>query len=1675
MKPRRNIAFLVFALIFAWLFIGFPQIAEVQEAQADTYSVPVNSINPGWSYHRKRVVFHNGNRFFLLYSKGGSDANIYYQSSMDNVSWSGEATLNGIGASSVFDIYLVNDTKFDLVYKSGSNAHSAATCTISDATITCGSPSANWLTAVASPELVVARSGTGDRIYVATGAGDRLRIYSADQTGDAQNVTSWTEEHNGKDSPEDIAMVPYQGSDQVLLICSEFKFDRVYAYVVTRGSGAANTQCVGFASTPDISSPVSLSDLDNDFRFIILQPSGAMEEWKWDGSSCTQVDANIDPDNETDHSSPSLFYDRISGDMYAFSMDYNVERHYKPSGGSWQTEVDADGDTGVGFYSNPITQMHDPPYGSSRTWSALVWAFRVESGTEYNLKVGTLTFAPRISSDANQVFSVGQAATTASQITVTEADTPSITAANGLRIRIADGVDMVWDTSASPTYGGTYSGSVISTSYEDNDRVLVIDVDADFAAGETLTINDAAFKTFGSVNSPVSGLQLLRDGPSDTVVDGADDKTIAIGGAVTLADHSAGQVTDKFTGQTESETTTEYFQFQLDNDGESASTTLTVDLSSISGIFTGDVTNAELWADSTGDGLVTAATAWSSYSTTEFDVYALTFDSTHNVLYAGTASSGIILRCETSTGCDEITDWTTGYDTSQSQIRSLFFDSERNVIYAGSGSVGKIYRCDTGANTCIAGDGWTESFDPSSSNVYSFALDQINNVIYASATHIYRCDTSSGCDQTGDWTIAYNTSGLQVYSLTFDSTNSAILGGNSSSSIYRCDTSANSCIGGDGWGSYDPPGSNIWTFGQDQVNNVIYAGTSSVGAIIRCDTSTGCDAAGDWTTAYDTPETAIYSFTFDSINNVLYAGSNPNGLIYSCDTSTGCDVSGEWTTSYDDATAASIFALTFDSTNNVIYGGTSQGDIVRKFEGDYKVFDGVTNIAGASGTIAFNPATTLPAGTMDYLLRATISNIADGDTITFDLSPSGVVATGEVSGESLTVSDSSTDPLASITHTRGAALNIFGFRKSITIDRTKISDGSCGTTLSNFPMLFSVTDGDLKTTANGGDVASYDAPSNDPRDIIFRALDDDTCSPGTAPCGLYHEIEDYDPATGELVAWVNIPSVNTNAASSDTVIYIYYGNSDVTSSTQNANAVWDTNYAAVWHLSESPDDGVAGHVDSTGNNTAATPQNFQDGGGGTTDATGKIGGADSFAGDDDEVLLPNELIGGSTQWTMSAWIQTTSTAKQTIYGEGSSSTTNYLYIDKEADSYVAWYLENAPEAWPYFSGDVNVEGTEFHHITIVQSATDNRALFVDGDLDQGNPDPSGTPSHDTASIGLLRTRDWTADPFNGIIDEVRISNTNRNTCWIKAEYNNQAWPDKAVTPTPDPSPNPDSGFYTLGVEEPNPATAVDLVSFTAKGQSSSVLVEWETAQELDHMGFYLYRARSPWGPYTRLTDKLISNLTSSVVGRKYSYEDKNVTPGEIYYYRLEDIDIYGKKTLHGPICVDWDGDGLPDDWEIAQGLNPGFADADLDWDGDGLTNLEEYLHGTDPFNPDTDGDGILDGDEEIERDPHEENLAGSLSPGVYIVASDDAGITLELRTDSFDFTVVQAEGQEFERLRIKEYIHGFTSEVGKPELPLKGILLDIPEGNAATLTVLETEDEIHSGYRVYPVPEKTLD
>ncbi len=46
----------------------------------------------------------------------------------------------------------------------------------------------------------------------------------------------------------------------------------------------------------------------------------------------------------------------------------------------------------------------------------------------------------------------------------------------------------------------------------------------------------------------------------------------------------------------------------------------------------------------------------------------------------------------------------------------------------------------------------------------------------------------------------------------------------------------------------------------------------------------------------------------------------------------------------------------------------------------------------------------------------------------------------------------------------------------------------------------------------------------------------------------------------------------------------------------------------------------------------------------------------------------------------------------------------------------------------------------------------------------------------------------------------------------------------------------------------------------------------------------------------------------------------------------------------GTPWTDTDGDGMPDAWEVAHGLDPAAADGAADRDGDGYTNLEDWLN-----------------------------------------------------------------------------------------------------------------------------------
>jgi hypothetical protein len=110
-----------------------------------------------------------------------------------------------------------------------------------------------------------------------------------------------------------------------------------------------------------------------------------------------------------------------------------------------------------------------------------------------------------------------------------------------------------------------------------------------------------------------------------------------------------------------------------------------------------------------------------------------------------------------------------------------------------------------------------------------------------------------------------------------------------------------------------------------------------------------------------------------------------------------------------------------------------------------------------------------------------------------------------------------------------------------------------------------------------------------------------------------------------------------------------------------------------------------------------------------------------------------------------------------------------------------------------------------------------------------------------------------------------------------------------------------AGYWYGAAGDP---TAVTLASFSATPQAGGILIAWETAMEIDTVGFNLYRAQSPDGPYVKLNDTLIpSQSPGSVFGATYAWLDEGVQDGITYYYKLEDVEVSGQSTFHGPVSA----------------------------------------------------------------------------------------------------------------------------------------------------------------------------
>ncbi len=468
---------------------------------------------------------------------------------------------------------------------------------------------------------------------------------------------------------------------------------------------------------------------------------------------------------------------------------------------------------------------------------------------------------------------------------------------------------------------------------------------------------------------------------------------------------------------------------------------------------------------------------------------------------------------------------------------------------------------------------------------------------------------------------------------------------------------------------------------------------------------------------------------------------------------------------------------------------TSAYDIRKASNGDWEFFHGTSTRAGLTRNIYFYDVQRDASGNIvtsggiwDPNTRKTIVKIEGGaNTYQIDSYISdwkayrinqtdwdGTDAVEVWSGNALSDDIYSYNPAYSLGTTTTGVLTLrsggtwygtnWGYRKKITIDNTKVSGSS---NLTNFSMLASTTDEQLKDNAHSGNVFQDDGG-----DIVF--VDSNNTK-------LDYEIEKYDGTTGTLKAWVEIPTL---AGATNTDIYIYYGNSTDAGNQWNATGTWSNSYAAVYHMKEDSWNGTAGEVKDSLNAKNATAA-----GNATTAHNGKIYNSGTFDGSSDYAVTSAAVMSGN-QVSYGGWMRFSSFLNLSYtypISQADASDAGFLIYtytnSRGLDKIYCW------DGTQSTAGYTVVENT-WYHIYCVHDGS-QMMMYVNG-VQQGSVVASSAEvSVSNLEIGFSPDSDQVNLGVNGKIDEVQISSAYRSADWLLTQYYNQSSP---------------STFYNIGIQ-----------------------------------------------------------------------------------------------------------------------------------------------------------------------------------------------------------------------------------------------------------------------------------
>jgi|GEM_PF-2861242 len=325
----------------------------------------------------------------------------------------------------------------------------------------------------------------------------------------------------------------------------------------------------------------------------------------------------------------------------------------------------------------------------------------------------------------------------------------------------------------------------------------------------------------------------------------------------------------------------------------------------------------------------------------------------------------------------------------------------------------------------------------------------------------------------------------------------------------------------------------------------------------------------------------------------------------------------------------------------------------------------------------------------------------------------------------------------------------FGYLRKLTIAHSQVASE-----LVNFPVSISVTDASLKSEVAGGHVKSQLG-----FDIVVA---NDIAGTKVLP----FEVESYDATLGRWTAHVQVPLLSSTT---DTVIYLLYGNSNITESKAQPAAVWDSQYQAVYHFASSR----ALLKDSTkfSHDGSASGWSYS--------SHGEMGGAANVTGG--SATLPMIPLLSSDSGTIELWVNN-------AYPEDASHNATLFQQNWFDGSPDGFYL-----GWTGYFNDFEVDWKTAGNLIKMAPPVDQiptrpltwnqvvytwdrphhqQALSFNGRQVIRSGTAFGAPVF-TTPLSFSVPLNPSYYGVSGLLDEARFSSTRRSIAWISTSYNSQ--------------------------------------------------------------------------------------------------------------------------------------------------------------------------------------------------------------------------------------------------------------------------------------------------------------